>query len=415
MLGLAPFDSVTGAAGETVQAGQFESSAVRDGKMLLGTYGHGRLMEYDPATGANPRQIFTLQAEKQDRPFGLDYDPVSDRAFMGTVPYYGHNQGALAVHDFGTGQTTVYKEEIVTEQSVIDVLFHDGLVYIGTTIDGGLGATPSGQTDAHFIVFDPDTGQVVKDLVPVPGDEGVTGLMLGPDGLIWGVSEDTVFKYDPATEQIVYSEKLLGARYGTSTVWAFAYLNIGADGNVYGTNRSSLFRIDPDTMEYTRLVDGIGNYANVDANGDIFFSHGVHLFRYDVPEPEPELVEVTPAAVTFADGPGTAEDTYTVPAVEGVTYLVGGETVTAGTYPGTGEVTVTAAAQEGYVLPDGATAEWTHVFETIDPSRPGAGGPPSWAGDPPPWVGGEPAWAGEAPPTGGSAELSGELVPATTG
>jgi hypothetical protein len=284
MVGLAPFDSVTGVAGSTVQAGQFESSAVRDGKMLLGTYGHGRLLEYDPATGAAPREIFSLQAEEQDRPFALDYDPVTDTAWMGTVPYYGHNQGALTSYDFTTGTKTVWTDEIIHEQSVISVLHHDGLVYVGTTLDGGLGAEPSGETEAHFIVFDPTTGTKVRDLVPVPGDEGVTGLMVGPDGLIWGVSEDTVFKYDPSTEEIVFSEPMLGTRYGTSTVWAWAYLGIGKDGNVYGTNRSQLFRIDAETMEYTKLVNGVGNYLNIDASGDVVFASGVNVYKYAVPD-----------------------------------------------------------------------------------------------------------------------------------
>lgn len=285
MVGLTPFDSATGVAGDTLQSGQYESSAVRNDTMLLGAYGNGRVLEYDRKSGAAPRQLFDLKAENQDRPFAMDYDKENDRLFVGTVPYYGYNQGALTEYDFTTGTKTVHTTALVTDQSIISVLYYRGLVYIGTTLDGSLGAPPSGQTEGRFIVFDPETGQKVQDMVPVPGDEGITGLIVGPDGLIWGVSEDTVFKYDPDTKQIVFSEKLLGSRYGSSTVWAWAYLKVGADGNVYGTNRGSLFRIDADTMEYTRLVNGVGNYANVDANGDIFFSHGVYLFKYDVPDP----------------------------------------------------------------------------------------------------------------------------------
>lgn len=321
MVGLTPFDSVTGEIGTTLQSGQYESSAVRDGKMLLGTYGNGRLMEYDPATGAAPRQIFDLKAEDQDRPFAMDYDEANDRVFMGTVPYYGTHQGAVTMYDFATSTKTVFTTEIVEEQSVISVLYHDGLLYVGTTLDGGLGAPPSTQTEAHFVVFDPDTGQKVHDFVPVAGDEGVTGLMVGPDGLIWGVSEDTVFKYDPAAEEIVYSEKLLRARYGSSTVWAFAYLKTGADGNVYGTNRSSLFRIDPDTMEYTLLVNGVGNYANVDANGDVLFAHGVHLYKYDVPDPvrcDHEITGTHDGPLTVTDGTTCVDDaTVTGPVTVG--------------------------------------------------------------------------------------------------
>ncbi|SEE86898.1 carbohydrate binding domain-containing protein [Ruania alba] len=282
MRGLTPFDSMTGEAGETHQSGQYEAAAVRDDTLLLAAYGNARLLEYDPAAGDSPREIFTLVDELQDRP-RMDYDPGTDRVFMGTVAHYGHNQGALAVHDFATGETEVFTDEIVTDQSIISVLHHDGLVYLGTTLDGALDAPDSGQTDAHFIVWDPDTEQVVQDIVPVAGDEGVTGLIVGPDGLIWGVSEDTVFRYDPQSQEMASSEAMLGHRYGGGTVWTYAQLAVGADGNVYGTNRSSLFRIDPDTMEYSLVVNTPVDNLTVDGAGNLYFSTSVYLFRYTVP------------------------------------------------------------------------------------------------------------------------------------
>src|SRR5699024_205419 len=77
--------------------------------------------------------------------------------------------------------------------------------------------------------------------------------------------------------------------------------------------------------------------------------------------------------VTFTDEPGTENDTFTVPEVEGVQYLVDGEVIDAGTHPGQGLVTVTAEAVEGYVLAEGATTEWSHEFSTDgedpDPDR----------------------------------------------
>src|SRR5690625_7523122 len=68
--------------------------------------------------------------------------------------------------------------------------------------------------------------------------------------------------------------------------------------------------------------------------------------------------------MVFTDEPGTDRDSYTVPAVEGVEYLVDGEVVAAGTYPGAGTVTVTARALDGFVLADGATTEWSHTFSS---------------------------------------------------
>ncbi|WBU37260.1 GH92 family glycosyl hydrolase [Homoserinibacter sp. YIM 151385] len=91
-----------------------------------------------------------------------------------------------------------------------------------------------------------------------------------------------------------------------------------------------------------------------------------------VEPPEPTLV--TPAAVTFADLPGTASDTFTVPVSEGVEYLVADDVVEPGTHPGRGEVTVRARALEGFAIREGATADWslrfTDVEEPVEPVEP---------------------------------------------
>ncbi|MBO3094827.1 fibronectin type III domain-containing protein [Cellulomonas dongxiuzhuiae] len=64
----------------------------------------------------------------------------------------------------------------------------------------------------------------------------------------------------------------------------------------------------------------------------------------------PTEIRVSATAPTQVDDFGTADDTYTIPATDGVTYRVGGTTVAAGTYPGRGTVVVTATAKTGYVL-----------------------------------------------------------------
>ncbi len=71
---------------------------------------------------------------------------------------------------------------------------------------------------------------------------------------------------------------------------------------------------------------------------------------------------VTPDPVVFTDKDGTAEDTYTVPATDGVDYLIGNSLVQAGTYPGAGTITVTAKARTDYTLT--GTTEWTATFKS---------------------------------------------------
>lgn len=70
---------------------------------------------------------------------------------------------------------------------------------------------------------------------------------------------------------------------------------------------------------------------------------------------------VTPDAVIFIDEPGTASDTYTIPATEGVDYLVDGTITAPGTYPGTGSVKIKAKGQVGYVA-NGPTT-WKTTFK----------------------------------------------------
>ncbi|WP_452176640.1 ThuA domain-containing protein [Georgenia satyanarayanai] len=93
-------------------------------------------------------------------------------------------------------------------------------------------------------------------------------------------------------------------------------------------------------------------------------------FRVDGGDVDPEPVVVTPTAVTFTDAAGTDADTLTIPAVDGVEYLVNGEVTEAGTYPASGAVTVTARALEGFVLAEGATAEWTFTFTDDEEPQP---------------------------------------------
>ncbi|MFE4838120.1 excalibur calcium-binding domain-containing protein [Arthrobacter sp. NPDC056691] len=74
--------------------------------------------------------------------------------------------------------------------------------------------------------------------------------------------------------------------------------------------------------------------------------------------------EAVPAGVAFSDQNGTSNDTYTVPATNGVDYQINGEIVAAGTYPGTGIVTVTATAKAGYVLAPNVAVSWSVTFKS---------------------------------------------------
>ncbi|MFJ5958927.1 carboxypeptidase regulatory-like domain-containing protein, partial [Paenarthrobacter sp. NPDC092416] len=82
------------------------------------------------------------------------------------------------------------------------------------------------------------------------------------------------------------------------------------------------------------------------------------------PNPPAQPKSVTAAAVTFLDKDGTAQDSYTIPKVEGVDYFIGSIITSPGMYPGVGTVTVVAKARPGFVLASGSTSQWSTTFKS---------------------------------------------------
>ncbi|GAA1707802.1 glycoside hydrolase family 3 protein [Isoptericola hypogeus] len=78
---------------------------------------------------------------------------------------------------------------------------------------------------------------------------------------------------------------------------------------------------------------------------------------------------VTPEPPVFVDRVGRGQDTYEIPEVQGVDYLVRDRVVAPGTHRSNRDVTITAVAQEGYELADGAATTWESDFTAGRPSR----------------------------------------------
>lgn len=292
--GLAQVDTTGGGTlHPSLSSGQYESAIVRGSLMYVGHYGNARFSSYDPNNPTRaPRLIFDGLAQGQDRPFAMAYNPDLDEVYLGTIAGYGKVQGGLALYRFPSKLQRWYTDTIVKDQSIISVVYnrHDKLVYIGTNVDGGMGVEQPAGVEAKLVVWDPATRTVVRTITPVADREGVTGLMVAPDGRIWGWAEDTLFVYDPATGEVVERHSGLASRYQPATTyWAWAYQYVSpVDGNVYATVGGQLLRIDPATRAVTVLVSSGANFGMVDSAGDVYFSTKSHVFRYVVPQPIPD-------------------------------------------------------------------------------------------------------------------------------
>src|SRR5690606_28213253 len=141
--------------------------------------------------GTNPGTPVAI-GNSQDRPVALT--PAGDLTAIGSVPDYGHLGGALTLLNRTTGETTSYRN-VVQDQSIVTLLHRDGKIYGGSAIWGGLGIDPTA-TEAELFVFDLATRTVETSLVPVPGETSIGGLTFDPDGNLWGMTANQLFRYD---------------------------------------------------------------------------------------------------------------------------------------------------------------------------------------------------------------------------
>ncbi|WNQ10374.1 hypothetical protein MJA45_22545 [Paenibacillus aurantius] len=279
--------------------GQVEGFGSLNGKMYLGVYPRATIFEYDPkepwnrtdpSAPQNPLRLGQL-GDEQDRPVSMVGVEELNKLFIASYPIAGKIGGALSVYDPVT-KTFDVKRNLVPDHSINSLVYRDGLLYMGTgAMNGGEG---------KLVTYDPSTGQILSERVPVSGKKAVTSLFWGPDGNLWGMALGALFVYDPAADRIIYSEDLFPtADYSHSN----PRLMTGTDGNVYGTiytgyvadktYTSKMIKIDAVTKEMTVLLESNAEKLAQDDFGNFYFKYGSELMKYSDPSLVVGLEKVT--------------------------------------------------------------------------------------------------------------------------
>ncbi|WP_054954843.1 Ig-like domain-containing protein [Paenibacillus dakarensis] len=264
--------------------GQSESMWSMGNKMYFGVYPDAKVFEYDLSkpwkSKQNPRQLFTMAEESQNRPLAMVGSEEHQKLFIGTSPQYGKLGGAFAIYDIASGQADI-RRNLIPDQSVTSLVYKDGKIYGGSSIYGE--STDPVAKEAKLFVWDISEGRVTYETVPVPGATAIGALLVGPEGNIWGLDQGTLFIFDPEKQEVIYQEdKFPGLRYSRGGV----ALVLGKDGEIYGTAQGKLFRADPDSKEITILRDQDSHRLTQDEYGNLYFkngssaSYGNTLWRY---------------------------------------------------------------------------------------------------------------------------------------
>ncbi|WP_202638200.1 hypothetical protein [Bailinhaonella thermotolerans] len=200
-------------------------AASPDGKVYLGCSEPGRVWEYDPATGRSrdlgqpaPGEAYVraIQAddayvycgvganahlvaidrrtgEKKDLlPAAVDRDWVASMSVSGTHIAAGLNPLAelIVMPKADPSAYRIVKATAPGEKYIVSVLIHDGSVYF------------AGRPSGTFYRYRLDSGEL--EAVGVPYFEAATHRLLAHGGKVYGIQDNAVFVYDPATGALEY-------------------------------------------------------------------------------------------------------------------------------------------------------------------------------------------------------------------
>lgn len=278
---LGVYDPSTGAHHQIKAVKQAEGITVWGSRLYFGTYPRAHISVLDTARSVgkgNPSQIFTLEKEDQDRPFGMLAVPEHNRLFVGTVPGYGLLGGVLAEYDAGTGDLEVHRD-VIPGQSIVALAYRDGILFGGTTIHGGLGVEPT-EKEGKLFLWDVKKGNKVFDTVPVPGKRGVSALRFGPDGNLWGWAEGTLFIFDPKERRVIYADEKLSTETPPRHFWRGGFMSEPDGGSFYGMLYGNLYRLDAATRTLEVMARGADlELLARDEAGHLYFVKKDRLMR----------------------------------------------------------------------------------------------------------------------------------------
>ncbi|MET7327751.1 hypothetical protein [Nonomuraea sp. NPDC005650] len=210
----------------------------------LGVYTQAAL--YTHRRGKTEADLIARTGNQQDRPRDLAYDVTTGLIVMPTQPEPGHMNGALSLYSPRTGKYETYRPA-VERQTVYSVVARDGVAYLGTLIQEGLGLPPV-TTTARLAAFDLRTRKLLWEMEPLPATRMISSLALGGNGTLYGMaSGGEVFEFDLRHRKVTRTIKV-GTKGGELFV----------TGRVaYCTDGGSIYKIDLAAFTAKPIVEGL--------------------------------------------------------------------------------------------------------------------------------------------------------------
>ena len=259
--------------------GQIDSLSGCGNELFLGTYGGAKV--YSIASPATSPSIFSNGplGQQQDRIRGMKSG--SDRVYMGSFPDYGLLGGSLSILTPSTNTISVDRA-IAGNQSILSIAISSdqSAIYVGTSIYGGTGSTPT-TTTARLIKCSA-SGAFIGSCEPIPGAGEIVALVSIPGHICGLTKTGQWFVVNETTLAIEHSQALnLGITPGLTDL-----VYNSATQKIYGIVGSSLITADASTPDQVTVASQlptthpIGCGPISDAQGRLYFGFGDFLARW---------------------------------------------------------------------------------------------------------------------------------------
>ncbi len=267
----------------SASSGEAYSMANLDGKIYISSYPAARVSIYDPSKpydfgnkpDDNPRDIGRIDNISY-RPRSTLAGPLG-RVWLASIPDYGMWGGPLSYYDPDTEEKKAYYR-IVGDGSCYTLahLKKQELIAVGTSISGGSGTKPK-VDQAVLFLWDYKAEKKVWEGTLDRSVSVFNALVAHPNGKLYGTirggDSREIFIFDPETRKFTKQVPIPDSRP------LDLGLQNGPDGNIYGFTNDFIYRLDPDSLEIKKIVKEENPFtvAGPIHKKDIYFATGHRL------------------------------------------------------------------------------------------------------------------------------------------
>ena len=253
-------------------------------RLYVAAYPDGKLFQ-ESENGKNEFSEVLNAYPSINRPHAMLIMGGGSQIALAGTPEYGTTGGGMMFWNRSSGQKSrIDHWHLVPNHSVQAMVeLSNGMLLGGTTVAPGTGGVTKATDSSELFLMDANTHEVRWRGAPVPGAKTITDLMVGADGLVYGLADSVdLFVFNPNNRQVVsvnrFSKDLGPSVYAQGT----RAFEKGADGSIYVLLYNGIGKVDTKAHTVSRVVSSpvritVGGAA---ANGRIYFGSNNHLYSW---------------------------------------------------------------------------------------------------------------------------------------